>query len=113
MSEQKKPAKDEGPRSFTRALEMLAGGECQQQAAEELHALLRKLSDEATARQSAVTGELTLTLKIKVDRDKTAEVVHAVKTKAPQKRTQRSVLWLTPGGNLVPENPRQQSLGAS
>jgi hypothetical protein len=106
----KEETKEEGPRSFSRTFELLGEGEAHSLASIELHELLKKLQGEALARRASVTGEFALTLKLSVDEEGVVTVAHNIKTKMPPRRTSRSILWLTTGANLVPENPRQQKL---
>lgn len=102
--------KEEGARSFTRALEMLSEGRTVVKLSEELQSMVAALRDEAMARRTQATGELTLKLKVTVEEDGTATVVPESKLTLPKPRTEKTILWLTKGANLTPQNPRQQSL---
>lgn len=101
---------EEGPRSFARFVEAVADGELASELSEELFELVRYLEGEATARQSTSSGLLTLKLKITVDDRGYARVTHDVATKRPKTRRTEALMYVTKGGNLVRENPRQQSL---
>lgn len=100
----------EGPRSFARALEMIADGELIHDASAELQALLKRLRSEAEHRHQAVKGRLTLTLTLNVEPHGLVDIRPALTTKAADRKLARGTLWLTPHANLTPNNPRQQAL---
>jgi len=101
---------DEGARSFARLIEQVADGDAQRALSDELHALCTRLREEAQARGTDVGGELTLTLKLKVEPSDVVGVSYEIKSKLPGPRRSKGVMWLTKGGNLTPSNPRQQRL---
>lgn len=101
---------EEGARSYARTVEMLADGSAQIEMSEELHGLLMALGEEAKARSSKVKGSMTVTLDLSVEPTGIVGVDYSIKTKKPDPRRPGSVLWLTKGGNLSPQNPRQQNL---
>ena len=105
-----KQAQEEGPRSFAHFFQSLDGGEANVCASVDLHKLSSALRDEAKRRRSAVKGTLTLTLELKCDEAGTVEANYTTKIKEPVRKSSKSIFWLTKGGNLTPENPRQQNL---
>lgn len=102
---------EEGTRSFTRALDAIADGDLVIDAGEELHKLLRQLRAEGDRRHGDVKGTFTLKLAITVERGGVVEIRPTITAKASDRKLSRGTLWMTPGGNLTPENPRQQKLG--
>lgn len=100
----------EGPRSFAHQIATLCEGEVNIACSQELHDLLLHLRHEAQARRKNVKGELTLKLVLEVRDDDVVGIAHSIKTKAPEPRRRAALMWLSPGGNLTPENPRQQEL---
>lgn len=100
----------EGPRSFARFIESLADGAANSQLSEELFELARKLQNEAQMRDVAVKGELTLKIKLSADPMGMVGVLYDVKRKDPTRPTRVGVMWLTKGGNLSAQNPRQPEL---
>jgi len=101
---------DEGPRSFTRALDAIGDGDFVLEASEDLHRLLQDLRDEARRRHGTAKGTFTLKLTLGVEWNGPVEVKPAITTKADQRKLSKGHLWLTPGGNLTASNPRQQKL---
>jgi hypothetical protein len=110
MSTKKRDENDEGPRSFTRALEMISEGSLVREASRQLHELLKTLQAEVRDTDLDAKGELTLTLKVTVEVDGIVRIDPVIKTKEPAPRLVKGTLWITKGGNLTPHNPRQQSL---
>lgn len=101
---------EEGPRSFLHFLTELGGGDAGRELSEELHELGRRLLHESTAREAKVTGELTLKIKLKAERNGLVATFYEIKRKDPSRSTTPGVAWLTAGGNLSSENPRQADL---
>ena len=97
------------PRSFAHAIATLCEGEANGALSSDMHELLLVLSAEASARRKKVKGTLKLDLVFEVDDNGVVGIAYSVKTKAPEPRRQTAVMWLK-GGNLTPENPRQQKL---
>lgn len=97
------------PRSFAHALATLCEGEANAACSSDMHELLLVLSAEAAARRKKVKGTLKLDLTFEVDDNGVVGIAYSVKAKAPEPRRQTAVMWLK-GGNLTPENPRQQKL---
>lgn len=113
MSTKKKRDDDdpEGPRSFTRALEMINSGSLVREASRQLHGLLVTLQDEVADTGIEAKGELSLTLKITVEEESgITRITPVLKVKEPGPRLTKGTLWVTKGGNLTPHNPRQQAL---
>lgn len=107
----KEPKPEEGTRSFARFIEMLDTGQAQLVASEKLHQLAVKMRDEALAQHRSVTGSITLTINLSCDETGTVDAKYNVKSKEPTPRSSKSIFWMTKGGNLTVENPRQQTLG--
>lgn len=101
---------EEGARSFTRALEMIADGDLVVDASAELHELLRDLRREADLRGSDVVGTFTMKLQLRVERHGPVEIRPTITTKRADRKLARGLLFLTPGANLTAQNPRQQNL---
>ena len=101
---------EEGPRSFARFLEQVADGQAQLDLSDELYRLCLRLREEALAQTSAVTGELDLKLTIRVEPTGIVAIAYGIKRKEPAPKRPGSIMWLTEGGNLTPQNPRQQTL---
>lgn len=101
---------DEGPRSFSTLLGQLADGEAERDLSEQLLELTKKIQDEALARGSEAKGALSLKIAITADHKGVATVTYVVDVKHPKRRTSAQLYWLTKGGNLTPENPRQTKL---
>lgn len=101
---------DEGPRSFTHFLEHLGGGDARRELSEELHELGKRLAHETAARDRNATGEITLKIKLKADKSGLVSTTYEIKRKDPSRTATPGVVWLTRGGNLSPENPRQSDL---
>lgn len=102
--------KEEGPRSFARVLEQLGSGDALPDINESFHELLVALRTQAMAQQSDVKGKFVLGLGITVDEKGVVGIVYDVKVTEPKPRRPGSVFWITRGGNLTVENPRQVKL---
>lgn len=102
---------EEGPRAFSVVLQAIADGEAHQEAGQKLHDLLQTLREHAELNNSSASGKLTLELKVKVDARGAASVGYDVAIVKPATKRVPATMWLTKGGNLTPENPRQMSLG--
>lgn len=101
---------EEGARSFTRQLELIADGDLVYDASEALNKLLRSILEEARVRHSAATGTFTLKLNFQVEPHGQVEIKPSITTKAAERRLTKGHLWMTPGANLSAANPRQQTL---
>ena len=101
---------EEGARSFARFVEMVSDGACQLEASAELHKLCCALREDASARSNASKGELTVRFALTVEPSGVVGVAYEIKRKEPTPSRPKGVLWLTKGGNLSAQNPRQQTL---
>lgn len=109
MSEtEKAEPTEEGPRDFAAFLRMLAGGDALRDLADGLHDIAKHMRAEAKLRHAKVKGSLAFTVNFTTDEKGTTNVSYAVKTTKPSPKTSDSVLWITKGGNMTPENPAQQ-----
>ncbi|GAB5547783.1 MAG: hypothetical protein SangKO_075430 [Sandaracinaceae bacterium] len=88
---------DEGARSFTRALEMIADGDLVIDASAELFELNQALRREARIRRGAVKGTFTLKLQVVVEPNGPVEIHPSITTKRADRKTARGLLWMTPG----------------
>lgn len=102
--------KEEGPRCFVEFLRNVGYGDALRDLSDELHTLNNAMQDQALALNKRVTGELTLKLKFSQDERGVAGVAYEVVRKDPKKKTSESVFFVTKGGNLQIENPRQQKM---
>lgn len=101
---------EEGPRAFARTLELIADGTCHVELSEEQHDLLKKLHSHAMHTQGVAQGEITLKIKYRVEATGVVGLKYDVKVKEPTKLRPNAVMWITPGGNLTPQNPKQPEL---
>lgn len=99
----------EGPRDFTAFLRNLRDGSFVHEASDELYALIQQLATHASTHTRA-KGKLVLTLALDIEANGVAKVVADITTKSPKPERGSSHMWVTRGGNLSPENPRQQKL---
>lgn len=100
----------EGPRSFGVFLHALADGEAMAACSNELHKLVSVLQDESLEQNAELKGELRLTIKVTADPKGHVAVSYDLATKEPKPVRSSSIMWITKGGNLTVENPRQQKL---
>lgn len=101
---------EEGARSFAHVVLTLCEGDLNTAASQELHDMLLHLRSEAVARNKTVKGEFTLKFVVEVTEDDVVGIAHSIKVKVPEPKRRTAHMWLSPGGNLTPENPRQQML---
>lgn len=101
---------EEGPRSYSRFLEMLDDGTAHATVSEDLHELTKTIRDEALARHGSASGTITVVINLKCDEVGTVEATYESKTKLPKRKSSKTIVWLTKSGNITPENPRQQKL---
>ena len=99
----------EGARSFARFIEFACSGAVHADASQELHEMLGKLRARAQ-RNNGAKGSITLTINIALDDADQAQLTYSVKSKVPEPSRRKGAAWLTRGGNLTPDNPRQRSL---
>ena len=100
---------DEGPRAFGRLLLEFEDGDLHADLSAEIMGLMKRLGEHAKLRGKA-KGELTLSATFAVDEYGVVEVSTAYKVKAPTPPRRKSTMWLTPGNNLSPANPRQVTM---
>lgn len=109
MSEQTE--REEGPRDFAVFLRQVADGQCLVDLSSELHELMLTLREEANTKDGA-SGSLSLELKFKVEGNGVVGSTYLIKRKEPAKRRPNTIFWLTRGGNLTAQNPRQLEMPA-
>lgn len=106
----KKTAEPEGARGFAHLLYQLNEGAFHSEVSEVLQKLNSELLDQAVSAGGKAKGEITITLKLDVEDSGIVRVHPDVKVKSPKPKRRSQVMWLNKGNNLVPENPKQQSL---
>ena len=100
----------EGPHAFSRFLALLGDGAAHIELSQHLHELGQRLGREADAQGTKVKAELTLKVKLEYEPRGVVSAAYEIQRKVPAPRRPKSVLWLTSGGNLTPNNPKQQNL---
>ena len=113
MTTAKKPdlaPDDEGAKAFSNLLLGWEDGELHTDLSKELQQLNAKLREIAKIRGKS-KGELVLSIKLAVDEYDVVSIDTTYKVKAPQPPRRKTTMWLTPGGNLTPANPRQLEMG--
>lgn len=108
--EQDDDDRTEGPRSFARFLEQLAGGDAHAEASHELFELGKALSDHAYNVGGKAKGKLTITLDFEHDDSGVTTVRYGLTVKKPTPRRPKTVMWQTKHGNFTTQNPKQQEL---
>lgn len=105
------PAREEGPRSFGVILQKVADGAAEAELSRELFTLTKTLKDEARMRGAKVGGSITLKISLEADSDDgVVKVSYDVTTKAPKPLRRNGHFWITAGGNLTAEAPKQSKL---
>lgn len=104
------PQTSDGPRSFSVFLTQVDDGALHAEASREMHKLTSALRDHAMRFARDAKGSITLTLSLEVDEKGVADVVGSLAVKAPKAPRSKSQFFVTQGGNLTLENPRQQRL---
>jgi hypothetical protein len=97
----------EGPRHFARFLEGLGDGDAVNELSEQLFKLTTKLQDESLARGDKVAGMLTFKLAISADPRGNVGMVYDIELKEPKPKRVPAIGWLTKGGNVTFEHPKQ------
>lgn len=113
MSTKKDPSTlptEEGPRSFARLLEQIGEGDLEIELAAKMFELVAQCRGFADRYSREGKGTLTLVLNVAALGNGTVTVAGDIKTKTPTAKRAGSVFFLTAGGNLSVENPRQQKL---
>lgn len=107
MSEQR----SEGARSFSHLIATVGDGDLHADLSDAMNRLTRILKATAQERDSSASGRIVLTLDIEVDKKGVAEVEGSYTVKEPRARRHTvRALYVTAGGNLTAEDPRQQKL---
>jgi hypothetical protein len=96
-------------RSAGTLLQSLEDGQLLEDLSTEILDLNSKLANHAEAVGKA-KGEVRLTLKFTADQGGTVTVDADITVKDPRSLRARSVLWMTKGGHLSSENPKQTKL---
>lgn len=102
--------KDEGPRSAAVLLQQIDDGELHAELSETIQRVSSELVEIAEHASGKASGTITLTLKLAAKSNRTVAVSAALTSKTPKVVRPGSTFWLTDGGNLSPENPRQAKL---
>lgn len=115
MAKDTKPPKDdpreEGPRSFGVILQKVADGAAEAELSRELFTLTKTIKEEARMRAGKVKGTLTLKLDIEAEGDDgVVKVAFDVAVKAPKPQRRNGHFWITEGGNLTSQAPKQTGL---
>lgn len=105
------PTREEGPRSFGVILQKVADGAAEAELSRELFALTKTIKDEARMRSAKVSGTLTLKLSLEAEGDDgVVKVSYDVTAKAPKPLRRNGHFWITAGGNLTAEAPKQTKM---
>lgn len=92
-------------KSITETLERLRGGQMLDEASEKLAEIVRAVGVTGKA------GELVIKLQVKkLSRSGALEVIDKVTAKVPEESPITTMMYPTPEGNLITEDPRQQKL---
>lgn len=102
--------KTEGPRSFGVLLTGLDDGAVHTDLSAKLQAMVLEIADQARMKDGKVKGVFDLKLTVSVDPKGAAEVAADVTVKVPPRKRSPSTVWVTKGGNLTTEIPRQKPL---
>ncbi len=97
----------EDPVPFAQFLRDLGYGDAHRELSEELHALVSGLQDAALHQGNEVVGTLSLTIKVKLDPRGHAATAYEIKRKDARNPSTPTVFFVTKGGNLSTQNPRQ------
>ncbi|MFA5633440.1 MAG: hypothetical protein WC997_18275 [Porticoccaceae bacterium] len=90
---------------ITETFERLRGGEMLDEASERLAEVVRAV--DATGK----AGEITIKLQVKkLSRSGALEIIDRVTAKVPEEPQLTTMMYPTPEGNLITEDPRQQKL---
>lgn len=103
-------AEEEGPRSFGVFVGQACDGEAHAEASRQLHELVTKLGREAVSRRAVAKGSLAVTFNLECEPTGIVSVAYTIKRKDPEPLRSRGVMFVTKGGNLSVQNPRQQEL---
>jgi len=105
------PTAEEGPRSFGVILQKVGDGAAEAELSRELFAITKAIKEEARTRGGKVKGTLVLKLSIEAEgEDSVVTVDYDVTAKAPKPMRRKGHFWLTQGGNLTSQAPKQTGL---
>jgi len=105
-----KEMKLEGPRSFARFIENVGEGDFHRDASDGLFDLGNAIQDLALRTESKVKGKMTIVVEMSCDARGVVGVTVDVQVKKPKVRKAAAQAWITKGGNVVFEHPRQTKL---
>lgn len=105
-----RPMRQEGPRSFSVLITGLDDGAVHSDVSEKLQAMVTEISEQARLKDGKVRGVFDLKLSVTVDAKGVAEVAADVTVKTPPRKRSPTTVWVTQGGNLTTEIPRQEPL---
>lgn len=103
-------ANDEMPRSAAVILHELGDGSTLAELSAEIQRTVLACERYALDMGSAGKGKVVLTLDMRVEKNGTCAVRASVAAKVPRAVAPPAAMWVTKGGNLSPENPRQAGL---
>ena len=106
-----RPPDDEEARDFSHFFNSLDEGNAAAEASVALQELVKETSAKAAHRMKALVGTLNIALAVAIDETGVSRVTYEIKAKPPKHKTQPSTFWVSKGGNLTPNNPRQIELG--
>lgn len=101
---------DEGARSFARFVEGLGDGDMLADTSEALHKLSSALQDHALFVNDKAKGTMTIKIKASCDPRGVMGFDYDVEVKTPKRKRAPAQAWVTKGGNVQFENPRQPAL---
>lgn len=107
---EKPPEEGEQPRDFSHFFNSLDDGNAAAEASVALQDLVKETAAKAAARMKPLVGTMTVTLAVAIDETGVSRVTYEIKAKPPKHKTQPSTFWVSKGGNLTPNNPRQVEL---
>ena len=90
---------------ITKTLERLRGGQMLDEASEKLAEIVKAVDITGKA------GEITIKLQVKkLSRSGALEVIDKISSKIPEEQPITTMMYPTPEGNLLTQDPRQQTL---
>lgn len=101
---------EEGTRGFAVLLQQVEEGALHAELSDELRDVCRDLHRMAKNYEQKAKGSLTLVLELVADPSGILTVKPSVTKKIPKAKRSGSAFWITGGGNLSVENPRQPRL---
>lgn len=110
MSADEEERPDEGVRSFTRVLDQVNHGHATLDLSQEMHTVVNLLRAQAERHDALVKGKMTVKLDLEVSPHGELRIAVQSTSSVSKPKAHGSTAWLTPGGNVTFEHPRQQSL---